>query len=83
MVCVEWGYVFTTWVFHFAIIFFILQVKMEHLRSNGPVSLWENCRILPNWLDKTASCFLRIMHADNLSQNNCELPESLETTTIR
>ena len=49
---------------------------------------WENCTIHSKWLDKTASYFqalswaLRIMHADNLSQNNCELPESLEITTI-
>lgn len=36
MVCVEWGYVFTTLVFYFVIILYIFQVKMEHLRRNGP-----------------------------------------------
>lgn len=54
---------------------------MEHFRSDGSFPSESTAEsLLTNWLEKTVPCFLRIMHGDNLSQNNCELPESLEIT---
>ena len=68
-------------VSYFVAVLFMFQAKDGLPQKPGPCPPWPNPSIPSKGLGKTTYCFLRIMHADNVSQYNGDPPEPPEITT--